>query len=204
LTSGGFDTLDAYLQGNPNDPYANQSFSGGQVGNDLAALLQSQGASNAPVDQQVAATNANLGAGNQQMNNLLSMMSKIAQQSQVSRQGEALSGRNFAASSLAQQQAGGIDRLTDANAGALQQMWNNINQQKMGVSADAAQYKNSLLDQLAQLGITPGGGTNAPTRVLVPGTDMTQEELDKALAGLNLGNLGNIDFSNVGSFVGTL
>ena len=159
-TARGYDALDAFLQDNPNDQFAGQSVSAGQVGNDLSALLSSQGASNAPVDQQVAATNANLQSGTQQMNNLMSLFSRIAQQSAGSRKLESQSGRKESAVALAQQRAGGEDKLRVGAFSALQQMLNDIATQTIGVKGAAANAKRAFEDKLFDFagqdpGVTP-------------------------------------------------
>lgn len=150
ITKQGYDLLDQYLKDNPNNPYNDQTYGSGTVGNQLSALLQSQGVSNDPVNAQVQATQGGLDAGAKEFNDLNTMLSNIAQSSAGSRLSEAVIGRNQANAGLAQQQAGQEGSLRSRAADALNTMWNNINESKVGVKANAAKAKSDLEEWLAE------------------------------------------------------
>ena len=140
----GFNTLDKYLQNNPNNPYNDQTYGAGTVSNGLSALLSSQGASNDPVNAQLQATQGGLDAGAKEFNDLNTMLSNIAQSSADSRKSEAVIGRNQAVAGLAQQQAGQEGSLKASAADTLNKMWANITENKIGVKANAAKAKTDL------------------------------------------------------------
>lgn len=163
LGDAGYAALNQYLGQNPNNPYAGMQASVGSAPDALTQYLSSYGVSDQPVQGQIQADQlqAQQGAGNYQ--NLINILSGVAQSGASSRGAESAMGQNLFNTSLGQEQAGYKGAANNAQAQALAALQQQMFQSRFGVEND----RNSLANQLAQAivaaGGTVGGTTNTDT-----------------------------------------
>ena len=153
LGASGFDALNQYLQANPNNPYAGMTAQVGSAPDALSQYLNAYGVSDVPVRGQIQADQlqAQQGAGNFQ--NLIDVLSGVAQQGAGSRSAEAQMAELLFGTSLGQDRAGYRSQAENAQAQALAALQQAMAQSRFGVEGD----RNSLANQLAQSIITAGG-----------------------------------------------
>lgn len=157
LGDTGFNALNAYLQANPNNPYAGMTAQVGSAPDALTNYLSAYGVSDAPVRGQIQADQlqAQQGAGNFQ--NLIDVLSGVAQQGASSRGAESEMAQLLFNTSLGQDRAGYTGQANNAQAAALAQ----LQQQMYGDRFGVEQNRNTLAQQLAQTVAELTG--NAPT-----------------------------------------
>jgi hypothetical protein len=122
LGDTGFNALNAYLQANPNNPYAGMTAQVGSAPDALTNYLSAYGVSDAPVQGQIQADQlqAQQGAGNFQ--NLIDVLSGVAQQGAGSRGAESEMAQLLFNTSLGQDRAGYTSQANNAQAAALAQL----------------------------------------------------------------------------------
>jgi hypothetical protein len=169
LGDTGFNALNAYLQANPNNPYAGMTAQVGSAPDALTNYLSAYGVSDAPVQGQIQADllQAQQGAGNFQ--NLIDVLSGVAQQGAGSRGAESEMAQLLFNTSLGQDRAGYTSQANNAQAAALAQ----LQQQMYGDRFGVEQNRNTLAQQLAQTVAELTG--NAPTGP-VPEEDEDEDE----------------------------
>jgi hypothetical protein len=153
LGASGFNALNQYLQANPNNPYAGMTAQVGSAPDALSQYLSAYGVSDVPVQGQIQADKlqAQQGAGNFQ--NLVDVLSGVAQQGASSRSAEAQMAELLFGTSLGQDRAGYRSQAENAQAQALAALQQAMAQSRFSVEQD----RNSLANQLAQSIITSGG-----------------------------------------------
>ena len=159
LGDSGYNALNAYLQANPNNPYANMQASVGSSPDAMSDYLNAYGVSDQPVRGQIQADQlqAQQGAGNYQ--NLIDVLSGVAQSGASSRGAESAMGQNLFNTGLGQERAGYRSQAENAQAAALAQLQQQMFQSRFGVEGD----RNNLSNQLAQTVIAAGGNVDGPT-----------------------------------------
>jgi len=155
LGDSGYNALNAYLQANPNNPYAGMEATVGSAPDALTQYLSAYGVSDQPVQGQIQADQlqAQQGAGNYQ--NLIDILSGVAQSGASSRGAESAMGQNLLNTSLGQERAGYQGAATNAQQQALNALQQQMFQSRFGVEND----RNSLANQLAMQIIGAGGTT---------------------------------------------
>ena len=169
LGTAGFNALNQYLEQNQNNPYAGMQASVGSAPDALSSYLSAYGVSDQPVQGQIQADQlqAQQGAGNYQ--NLIDVLSGVAQQGAGSRGAESQMAQLLFNTGLGQDRAGYRSQAENAQAQALAALQQAMFQSRFGVEGD----RNSLANQLAQAVINAGGTLN-------PGpTKETDKEADK-------------------------
>lgn len=116
MLNTGYSALDEYLKQNPNNPYANYQSSFTPSQNAMQQYLSAYGVDQSPVNQQVAAENISGQLGADTFAALNETLSRVAQQSDLSRLAESQMGRNYGSTMLGAQRAG-----YEANAANVQQ-----------------------------------------------------------------------------------
>ena len=177
-TTNAYNDLINYLTNNPNNPYAGQSVSAGQVGNDMSQLMQAYGLDTGPTQQYVGATNAANDSTAQQFNNLLQVLSRMSTSSDASRMTEARSGSTNALSNLAGMNASNVSSANNAATAAKNKIAQDLLAQISGIDTNQAEEDARLQQLLITLGVDP---TAVPTTVVpkvpvVPGDDETVDE----------------------------
>ncbi|MBJ7298297.1 MAG: hypothetical protein JHC73_18795 [Dolichospermum sp.] len=172
LGDSGYAALNKYLGENPNNPYAGMEATVGSAPDALTQYLSSYGVSDQPVRGQIQADQlqAQQGAGNYQ--NLIDILSSVAQSGASSRGAESVMGQNLFDTSLGQERAGYQGQASNAQAQALAALQQQMFQSRFGVEND----RNSLANQIAQALAAAGGKTNTPgtnTTVTDPTTTTT-------------------------------
>jgi len=159
LGDSGYRALNAYLSANPNNPYAGMQASVGSAPDALTQYLSAYGVSDQPVQGQIQADQlqAQQGAGNYQ--NLIDVLSGVAQSGASSRGAESAMGQNLFNTGLGQERAGYQSAATNAQQQALNALQQQMFQSRFGVEND----RNSLANQLAQAIIAAGGNVNGTT-----------------------------------------
>ena len=157
LGDTGFNALNAYLQANPNNPYAGMQAQVGSAPDAMSQYLGAYGVSDTPVQGQIQADQlqAQQGAGNFQ--NLIDVLSGVAQQGAGSRGAESQMAQLLFNTGLGQERAGYQSQASNAQAAALAQ----LQQQMYGDRFGVEQNRNTLAQQLAQTVAELTG--NAPT-----------------------------------------
>ena len=168
LGDTGFNALNAYLQANPNNPYAGMTAQVGSAPDALTDYLSAYGVSDAPVQGQIQADQlqAQQGAGNFQ--NLIDVLGGVAQQGAGSRGAESQMAQLLFNTGLGQDRAGYTSQAENAQAQALAALQQAMFQSRFGVEGD----RNNLSNQLAQSIIGAGGNISGP----VPEEDEDEDE----------------------------
>ena len=153
LGTSGFNALNAYLQANPNNPYAGMQAQVGSAPDAMSQYLSAYGVSDTPVQGQIQADQlqAQQGAGNFQ--NLIDVLGGVAQQGASSRGAESQMAQLMFNTGLGQERAGYTSQAENAQAQALAALQQQMFQSRFGVEGD----RNSLANQLAQAVINAGG-----------------------------------------------
>ena len=165
LGTAGFNALNQYLEQNQNNPYAGMQASVGSAPDALSNYLSAYGVSDQPVQGQIQADQlqAQQGAGNYQ--NLIDVLSGVAQQGAGSRGAESQMAQLLFDTGLGQDRAGYRSQAENAQAQALAALQQAMFQSRFGVEGD----RNSLANQLAQAVINAGGNPNiAPVTTQPP------------------------------------
>ena len=164
LGDKGYSALNTYLQANPNNPYAGMTAQTGTPADAMSQFLQAYGVDDTPVKAQVQADElqAQQGAGNFQ--NLIDVLSGVAQQGAASRGAESQMSQLMFNTGLGQDRAGYTSQAENAQAQALAALQQQMFQSRFGVQGD----RNSLANQLATAviqagGSLGGGGTGSST-----------------------------------------
>ena len=190
-TTNAYNDLINYLTQNPNNPYAGQSVSAGQVGNDMSQLMQAYGLDTNPTQQYVGATNAANNSTAQQFNNLLQVLSNMSTASDASRMTEARSGSANALSQLAAMNASNVTGARGAATAAKNKIAQDLLAQISGIDTNQAQEDERLKQLLITLGVNP---TPAPAPAPVDSgfgmPEITPDALAQILQGLNGLNFG--------------
>jgi hypothetical protein len=153
LGTSGFNALNQYLQANPNNPYAGMTAQVGSAPDALSNYLSAYGVSDAPVQGQIQADQlqAQQGAGNFQ--NLIDVLSGVAQQGAGSRGAESQMAQLMFDTGLGQDRAGYQSQAENAQAQALAALQQAMFQSRFGVEGD----RNAYARQLAESVINAGG-----------------------------------------------
>jgi len=172
LGDSGYNALNTYLQANPNNPYAGMQAGVGSAPDALTQYLNAYGVSDQPVQGQIQADQlqAQQGAGNYQ--NLIDVLSGVAQSGASSRGAESAMGQNLFNTGLGQERAGYRGQAENAQAAALAQLQQQMFQSRFGVEGD----RNNLSNQLAQAVIQAGGNVDGAT------TDKTDNQDDSEVS----------------------
>jgi hypothetical protein len=205
LGDSGYAALNKYLGQNPNNPYAGMQATVGSAPDALTQYLNAYGVSDQPVQGQIQADQlqAQQGAGNYQ--NLIDILSGVAQSGASSRGAESAMGQNLFNTGLGQERAGYQGAATNAQQQALNALQQQMFQSRFGVEND----RNSLANQLAQSIIAAGGTTDKKTVVTAedPKEDpapvtppLTIEQLLKQIAERQAAGTGNYESSGGGGY----
>ena len=203
LGDSGYRALNAYLGANPNNPYAGMQATVGSAPDALTQYLNAYGVSDQPVQGQIQADQlqAQQGAGNYQ--NLINILSGVAQQGASSRGAESAMGQNLFNTGLGQERAGYQGQASNAQAQALAALQQEMFKSQFGVEND----RNSLANQLASSIIAAGGTTDKKTVVEDPKEDpapvtppLTIEQLLKQIAERQAAGTGNYESSGGGGY----
>jgi len=160
LGTSGFNALNQYLQANPNNPYAGMTAQVGSAPDALSNYLSAYGVSDAPVQGQIQADQlqAQQGAGNFQ--NLIDVLSGVAQQGAGSRGAESQMAQLMFDTGLGQDRAGYRSQAENAQAQALAALQQAMFQSRFGVEGDRNAYARQLAESVINAGGNIGGGTN--------------------------------------------
>ena len=172
LGDSGYAALNQYLGQNPNNPYAGMQASVGSAPDALTQYLSAYGVSDQPVQGQIQADQlqAQQGAGNYQ--NLINILSGVAQSGASSRGAESAMGQNLFNTSLGQEQAGYKGAANNAQAQALAALQQQMFQSRFGVEND----RNSLANQLAMQIVGAGGNVDGTTTKTVDDATDNQDK----------------------------
>ena len=163
LGDSGYDALNKYLSANQNDPYAGMQATVGSAPDALTQYLSAYGVSDQPVRGQIQADQlqAQQGAGNYQ--NLINLLSSVAQSGASSRGAESAMGQNLFNTTLGQERAGYKTKAEMAQADAMRQIQEIMYQQRLANESSRNAQMQSLAQALAAAGGNPtGGGGPAP------------------------------------------
>jgi len=165
LGDSGYDALNKYLAANQNDPYAGMQATVGSAPDALTQYLSAYGVSDQPVQGQIRADQlqAQQGAGNYQ--NLINLLSSVAQSGASSRGAESAMGQNLFNTTLGQERAGYKTKAEMAQADAMRQIQEIMYQQRMAQESARNAQLQQLAAALAAAGgnATGGGGGPAPS-----------------------------------------
>ena len=158
LGNQGYDALNAYLGANQNNPYAGMQATVGSAPDALTQYLNAYGVSDQPVQGQIQADQlqAQQGAGNYQ--NLIDILSSVAQSGASSRGAESAMGQNLFNTTLGQERAGYQTRAEMAQADAMRQIQEQMYQQRLANESSRNAQMQQLAQALAAAGGNAGGG----------------------------------------------
>ena len=158
LGNQGYDALNAYLRANQNNPYAGMQATVGSAPDALTQYLNAYGVSDQPVQGQIQADQlqAQQGAGNYQ--NLIDILSSVAQSGASSRGAESAMGQNLFNTTLGQERAGYQTRAEMAQADAMRQIQEQMYQQRLANESSRNAQMQQLAQALAAAGGNAGGG----------------------------------------------
>ena len=178
LGQTGFNALNQYLQANPNNPYAAMRAQVGTAPDALSDYLSAYGVSDVPVRGQIQADQlqAQQGAANYQ--NLIDVLSGVAEQGAGSRSAEAQMAELLFGTGLGQERASYRSQAENAQAQALAALQQAMFQSRFGVEGDRAAYAR----QLAESVINAGGNPTAPTAPTAPPFVSTSYDVNRPVA----------------------
>jgi len=158
LGDSGYEALNKYLTANQNDPYAGMQATVGSAPDALTQYLSAYGVSDQPVQGQIQADQlqAQQGAGNYQ--NLINLLSSVAQSGASSRGAESAMGQNLFNTTLGQERAGYKTKAEMAQADAMRQIQEAMYQQRMAQESARNAQMQQLAQALAAAGGNAGGG----------------------------------------------
>jgi len=162
LGTEGYDALNKYLTANQNDPYAGMRATVGSAPDALTQYLSAYGVSDQPVQGQIQADQlqAQQGAGNYQ--NLINLLSSVAQSGASSRGAESAMGQNLFNTTLGQERAGYQTKAEMAQADAMRQIQEQIYQQTLANESSRNAQMQSLSQAIADAGGSAATGGVAP------------------------------------------
>lgn len=151
LGDDSFRALNAYLAANPNNPYANMRAQVGSAPDAMSQYLGAYGVSDMPVRGQIQADQlqAQQGAGNFQ--NLIDVLSGVAQQGAGSRGAESQMAQNFFNTSLGQDRFGYRGQAENAQAQALAALQQRMFDSQFGVESDRNDLANELVQKIMDI-----------------------------------------------------
>jgi len=160
LGTAGFNALNQYLAQNQNNPYAGMQATAGTAPDALTSYLSAYGVSDQPVQGQIQADQlqAQQGAANYQ--NLIDVLSGVAQQGAGSRGAESQMAQLLFNTGLGQERAGYQGQAENAQAQALAALQQQLFQSRFGVQSDRNSLANQLAQQIIQAGGSLSGGTS--------------------------------------------
>ena len=165
LGDDSYRALNAYLAANPNNPYANMRAQVGSAPDAMSQYLSAYGVSDMPVRGQIQADQlqAQQGAGNFQ--NLIDVLSGVAQQGAGSRGAESQMAQNFFNTSLGQDRFGYRGQAENAQAQALAALQQRMFDSQFGVESDRNDLANQLVQKVMDLDGDPNNfdGIEDPT-----------------------------------------
>jgi hypothetical protein len=165
LGDSGYSALNTYLAANQNNPYAGMQATVGSAPDALTQYLSAYGVSDQPVQGQIQADQlqAQQGAGNYQ--NLINLLSSVAQSGASSRGAESAMGQNLFNTTLGQERAGYKTKAEMAQADAMRQIQEIMYQQRLANESSRNAQMQSLAQALAAAGgdATGGGETTTVT-----------------------------------------
>lgn len=175
LGDDSFRALNAYLAANPNNPYANMRAQVGSAPDAMSQYLSAYGVSDMPVQGQIQADQlqAQQGAGNFQ--NLIDVLSGVAQQGAGSRGAESQMAQNFFNTSLGQDRFGYRGQAENAQAQALAALQQRMFESQYGVESG----RNDLANELVQRVMDIGGDPNNFDGIPDPTEDTEDKDKDK-------------------------
>jgi len=170
LGTEGYDALNKYLTANQNNPYAGMNATVGSAPDALTQYLSAYGVSDQPVQGQIQADQlqAQQGAGNYQ--NLIDILSSVAQSGASSRGAESAMGQNLFNTTLGQERAGYQTRAEMAQADAMRQIQEQMYQQRLANESSRNAQMQQLAQALAAAGGQTGSGGVAPVAPVAPAT----------------------------------
>lgn len=151
-TEQGYAALADYLAGAQMDPYRQLTAMASTAPDAMENILSAYGTSAEPVLAQVAAERAAAEQGQANYQNLINVLSGVAQQGAVSRGAETQMARQLALQSLGQQQAAFGARAAEAQAQAVSQLLSQIAQSRIDEERRRQDLANQLALQIAQAG----------------------------------------------------
>lgn len=197
ITTQGFADLEQYLSQPTTDYYGGIQTDTPQVQNELAALLQSQGAQSPSVDAYLQGVNASLAGGSRNFQNLLQTLSALERSGLEARKREARTAGTFAKTNLAQQRAALEGRLKGEAGAALSQLATQIAQQRAAAQQQESESKAALAKLLAEAGVdvstldgsggTDDGGapqTDLERIIAAAGGTTNQSQFEAGITGL--------------------
>ena len=158
LGTEGYNALNQYLAQNQNNPYAGMQASVGSAPDALSDYLSAYGVSDLPVQGQIQADQlqAEQGAGNFQ--NLIDLLSSVAQQGATSRGAESQMSQLMFDTNLGQERAGYQSQASNAQAQALAALQQQMAERQFGVESNRGTVANQLAQVLAEInGLKPTG-----------------------------------------------
>ena len=158
LGTEGYNALNQYLAQNQNNPYAGMQASVGSAPDALSDYLSAYGVSDLPVQGQIQADQlqAEQGAGNFQ--NLIDLLSSVAQQGATSRGAESQMSQLMFDTNLGQERAGYQSQASNAQAQALAALQQQMAERQFGVESNRGTVANQLAQVLAEInGLQPSG-----------------------------------------------
>jgi hypothetical protein len=146
----GYRALNAYLGANPNNPYANMRAQVGSPSDAMSQYLGAYGVSDMPVQGQIQADQlqAQQGAGNFQ--NLIDVLSGVAQQGAGSRAAESQMAQNFFNTTLGQDRFSYRSQAENAQAQALAALQQRMFDSQFGVESDRNDFANQLVQKVIE------------------------------------------------------
>jgi hypothetical protein len=157
LGDEGYRALNAYLAANQNNPYATMQAQVGSAPDALSNYLSAYGVSDLPVRGQIEADQlqAQQGAANYQ--NLINLLSGVAQQGAGSRATESQMAQLLFNTGLGQERAGYRSEAENAQAQALAALQQAMFQSRFGVENDRNAYARQLAEAVINAGGNPSG-----------------------------------------------
>jgi len=159
LGDEGYRALNAYLTANQNNPYATMQAQVGSAPDALSNYLSAYGVSDLPVRGQIEADQlqAQQGAANYQ--NLINLLSGVAQQGAGSRGAESQMAQLLFNTGLGQERAGYRSEAENAQAQALAALQQAMFQSRFGVENDRNAYARQLSEAVINAGGNIGSGS---------------------------------------------
>lgn len=155
LGTEGYRALNQYLAQNQNNPYAGMQATIGSAPDALSSYLSAYGVSDQPVQGQIQADQlqAQQGAGNYQ--NLINLLSAVAQQGNTSRGAESQMSQLMFDTNLGQERAGYQSQASNAQAQALAALQQQMAERQFGVESNRGTVANELARVLAEINGLP-------------------------------------------------
>jgi hypothetical protein len=172
MVNTGYGALDEYLKQNPNNPYSGYQSNFTPSQNAMQQYMSAYGVDQSPVGQQVAAENISGQLGSDAFQSLNDVLSRVAQQSDMSRLAESQMGRNYATTSLGAQRAGYESNAAQQQQQSLNELLAAINSGEFDIAksrgAAKSDAKQAIIDATVPQADNPENAATAAAATKSP------------------------------------